>query len=369
MPAKLTARDVLLAAANAVAATPETGTGKYWRQTLARGQLFATGPAASPYVTEIRHGLSTYWWPISSPGNLTWYNSQNYESRLPTPGAIAAWRAAGSPPLPQRAGQKPDVIHQPFGLRFGEEDLTLAQARALPTSPAELRKAILKAWQAKRFFGSVGGKPIYAGGAVAPGGANQLVEIASVSLISDAPVPPAVRAAALRLLASIPGIRLEDRVTDPLGRTGYGITTPYVYNWAGATGDLIKAFNSAAPEARTRLIISADSTLLAQESVAVAQTNRLSRETPASGAIPFAACPAGDKVIGRECYLPGPAKFEVEDYALGVPILAVPAETVVSYTVYLGNDLTNDTPSAPPAAFPAVTPTPSSPSPSAPAPS
>ena len=43
----------------------------------------------------------------------------------------------------------------------------------------------------------------------------------------DYPVSTAVRAAAFRLLADMPGVRSLGQVTDPLGRQGVAVAIPY----------------------------------------------------------------------------------------------------------------------------------------------
>ncbi|WP_327419947.1 hypothetical protein OG612_41265 [Streptomyces sp. NBC_01527] len=43
------------------------------------------------------------------------------------------------------------------------------------------------------------------------------------------PVKPGVRAAAYRVMADLPGVRVVGRVTDPLGRKGVGVEFPDTY--------------------------------------------------------------------------------------------------------------------------------------------
>jgi hypothetical protein len=356
--AHLTARDFLLKAAKAAAAAPDTGTGAYWRQTVVGGYLYATGLNSHPYVTERDTGPSTLWWPASPQGKHVWYQSVNYISRLPTAGATEAWRADGSPPLQRQEGKAPDVT-QPDALRIGSVSLTLAQLRALPTSPAALRQVILTDSQVR------------AGELVVQGGEMMMINLGCLFLIMTGPVPPAVRAAAFRLLATIPGIRLEGQVTDPLGRTGYAITTPFKYSGGAELDDGSQGYNQAVPVARERLIFTASGVLLADEDVAVEPTSTLAdmdtgatssgHGTPASGAIPGPlACPSkkvwGDfpELILNVCWYDPRKTPQAATLTLGLPILAVPAGTVTRYTAYLGTDLTNDTPSPPPASLPGI---------------
>lgn len=350
VPANLTARDVLLTAATAAAAAPDTGTAKYWRQTEVSGFLVAAGPNSRPYVTERRTSPRTSWWP-TSPGTLIVSRSPDYTTRLPTPGATAAWRASGSPLLPQQSGKTPQVSDDgTASLQLGNEDLTVAQLRALPSSPAGLKQAIIQGLQSK---------PQHAGSY--PAGDHGIIDVCE-ELIANLPVRPAVRAAAFRILATMPGIHLAGRVTDPLGRTGYGITLPYPVTLGGSD----PAGNNTTRGAQVRLVISASGTVLAYEYVAAAPTTSLSRVMPASGAIPGpATCPAGTHLAkdGKECVVTrhypvtwisrsgkqthGITDFDEPVLTLGAPVLAVPAGTVVEYDAYLGSGLTNEAPARP----------------------
>jgi hypothetical protein len=348
--AHLTARDVLLAAATA-AATATTGptSGKYLAQTWVYGNLVVSGPNSHPYVTEQLSGLSVSWQP-TSPGTELWYRSANYTSRLPTPGATAAWRADGSPPLPRKSGQRPNVSKGPGDLTFGNEEVTVAQLQALPSSTAGLKEAIVKALQAK---------PMARDG-YTPGG-NQGITDVCVSLIGYLPATPAVRAAAFRILATMPDLSVTGQVTDPLGRTGYGVTLP----GTGGIGVESGEGTNATPKARYEMFISASGVMLGNEYVAAAPTTNLVTVMPASGAIPGpSSCQAGQVRMGNQCFeklrsvpitVPSSVKGvrPVRGYALGgpvltlgEPILAVPAGTVVSWTAYLSSGLTNATPSA-----------------------
>jgi hypothetical protein len=351
VPANLTARDVLLTAATAAAAAPDTGTAKYWRQTEISGFLLAAGPNSSPYVTERRTSPMTSWWP-TSPGTLIVSRSTDYTTRLPTPGAAAAWRASGSPPLPQQSGRPPRASDDgPASLLLGNENLTLAQFRALPSSTTGLKQAIIKGLQAKSQDGGT-----------YPAGDHGIIDVC-VNLIQIGPVPPAVRAAAFRILATMPGIHLVGRVTDPLGRTGYGITLPYPVSLSPSVGAV---GNNTTRKAQVRLVISASGALFAYEYVAAVPTTSLSPVMPASGAIPGPAiCPAGSHLAkdGKECVVTrhypatgvsrsGKRTHWITDLdetvlTLGAPVLAVPAGTVVDYDAYLDSGLTNEAPVLP----------------------
>ncbi|MCW2936554.1 MAG: hypothetical protein JWM19_7516 [Actinomycetia bacterium] len=371
-PAHLTARDVLLTAATAAAATAAPGTGKYQVQTWVTGDLLVSGPNSHPYVIERRNGLSATWQPTSSSGTMTTYRSANYTSRLPTPGATAAWRADGSPPLPRQSGQRPQVVKENVGQSFGNENLTLAQLQALPSSTAGLKEAIVKGLQAKPnpFEG------------VDPVGNTGITDVC-VGLIRSAVITPGVRAAAFRIIAAMPGISVTGLVKDPLGRTGYDVTLPGVGGISvGATG------TNATPKAQYRMVISPSGAVLATEYVAVTPTTNLVPVMPASGAIPGpTSCQAGQEQIGNQCFIKYPAQKVLPSAAKGAryvagtglggpvltldaPVLAVPAGTLVEYVAFLGSGLTNAMPSATIPSLPPVSAAspsaPASPSPAAP---
>ncbi|MEU4834678.1 hypothetical protein [Streptosporangium sp. NPDC023615] len=52
---------------------------------------------------------------------------------------------------------------------------------------------------------------------------DRLVRAACMDIISTLPVSPEARASAYRVLASLPGMRAEGEVTDPLGRRGQAL--------------------------------------------------------------------------------------------------------------------------------------------------
>lgn len=353
LPARLTARQVLLTAATGAAAVPDTGT--YWRVTAFEGTLSATPPNARPYALETRDSLSTTWYPRSPAGKVVAYASTSLASVLPTPGAIAAWQADGSPALPHRAGRVapyPDFaggdIGNPF---FGSEELTTAQYQALPSSTDGLRARIATAVQ--------GLTPL-----VRPDDNAQAREIFSVclALLDRDPVTSAVRAATLRVLATLPGISLVGRVTDSLGRTGYGITMkdPVVQGTGTASTGSVPSGVHSTP--RFELIISPSGTLLDEASVLTVASTPAGQATPASWALPGpTSCPSGYYAYtkGEFCvlngdtvtrsngayYVGGPHKGGLEIF-LDYPVFAAPAGTIIEYRAYLEARWTSDSPSA-----------------------
>jgi hypothetical protein len=370
--AQLTARDVLLTAATAAAgADAVPSTGKYGVRTWVSGDLLAAGPNSRPYVIEQREGVSVTWVP-TAPGEAFNYHSADYTSSLPTSGARAAWVADGSPALPREAGQRPRLTKYEANLELGNEDLTFAQWRALPSSAAGLKQAIINGLRAKPKPGE-GDQP---GGVIG-------ITAECVGLIESAMVTPAVRAAAFRVLATMPDIGLMGQVTDPLGRPGYGITLP----GAGGMSQEQSGGNDATRSAHRVLVISLSGTVLAEEYFTAAPTTSLISRMPASGAIPGpAACQASQVRLGNQCFdllksAPFPTSSSsakgVEDepgealsgpaLTLGNPVLAVPAGTLFSYQAFLASGLTSATPSTAVPTLPSVSPSSAASSPAAPA--
>jgi hypothetical protein len=165
-PVRLSARQVLLAAATAAAAQPSSGT--YWH----------VKEVYDMYQPPFGHPQGT--WTRTRYTQQTWTNRQG-----------AFWvpdSAAGTGVVP---------LGGPAGFSVASSDLTFNQLQRLPQSPAAL-----KAWITHSFE-----HPAYAQmgvptASVLPG----YVLTTLVRLITDMPVPPAVRAAAFRALASMPNV-------------------------------------------------------------------------------------------------------------------------------------------------------------------
>jgi hypothetical protein len=93
--------------------------------------------------------------------------------------------------------------------------LSLRQFRALPATPAALERALrreaMQTWSARHPGG---------GGATA----DQLIWDEALQVLQD-PVAQPVRAAAFRVMAHLPDVRMLGRMRDPLGQVGYGVGT------------------------------------------------------------------------------------------------------------------------------------------------
>jgi hypothetical protein len=183
--------------------------------------------------------------------------------------ARAAWRADGSPPLPAMHSAQQAWWQTGGGIGyFGNSSPTFAQFQALPSSPSALA-AVVRAAAAKQVQIAVqaGAGPVL----------GQNVSSIYVQLLKWDPITPQVRAAVFRDLAALPGVRSVGRVTDPLGRSGYGIA--------------LNSPNALAGQEEILVIEPRTGTLLADEYVAFGGP---AARRAASGAVPGrATCPAG----------------------------------------------------------------------------
>ncbi|GAA2987078.1 CU044_5270 family protein [Streptosporangium longisporum] len=227
--AEPTARQILLAAAVAVEKAPASG--DYWRTAIvARWML--TDPTRS-YVLEGRRSLET--WLAKRPDLQYWRIRQDLGVKPATPQDEAAWRAAGAPtswryPKDMKTDQLFSVPFKPLRAAAGErtaerlhgtwkgsagdlagDSMTWKEVRAIPGEPGKLRSYL------EERIGRL--EPAGSGMDVEEARAHILLR-ECVGLISGLPASPEVRASAYRILASLPGIRAEGEMTDPLGRRG-----------------------------------------------------------------------------------------------------------------------------------------------------
>jgi hypothetical protein len=132
-----------------------------------------------------------------------------------------AWRAAGSPnqwtvpgsgtPLVNAPG-KPRLTPVDAGVRYLPDlgGFDLAQLRLLPADPARLRTLF---------------EERIAGQGLPPGSENSGIRLfgTMTQLLVTVPAPGPLRAAALTVLAGLPGVRDAGDVTDAQGRAGTGV--------------------------------------------------------------------------------------------------------------------------------------------------
>ncbi|MEV6301150.1 CU044_5270 family protein [Actinoplanes sp. NPDC051861] len=208
----LTASGVLLAAADRNAATP-VPRGRYLVLRTESG-FAASVKAGTRAYTMFGRTLSEYW-VAQSAEDRSWAMSQSLAAVPVTPADMAAWQRAGSPPVVKAIRPKPVELATVAGktegsealVGIGDRTLTIEQLGEVPTEPAALRALLLADHPGD-------------GSAVEP---DQWLFHAG-SLLLGTPVSNAVRAAAFRLLAGLPGVRSLGALRDLDGRTGQAIT-------------------------------------------------------------------------------------------------------------------------------------------------
>lgn len=232
--APVNANRILLAAATSVAATSDSGA--WWGSKLVDGREFYD--PGHRYL--LRQTKSVESWIPADPETRTWYR-ETYLGAVPASSpADAAWRAAGAPTSWTYGKNTPGLI---------TDDRASGIVRAARSKPWTFSS---EDWD---FRIVLAGKPLTRMNevpetpdglrALFAGVPDQALVDNVVRLLVYAPVTSETRAAAYRLLASMPGVSAVGPATDTLGRTGQALeyqsaeipSTPY----AGGT--------------RTRLVI------------------------------------------------------------------------------------------------------------------
>jgi len=225
------ARGFLLAmAVKAAAASPSTG--RWYCNEMQEGQRILVGaddttlqapwdqgPAASlagyRYALFTKYMIQSCFEPPTkgSPGGTVEAATQALGAQPASPADAAAWRRAGSPTSWIAWYDKTARITMAPGRRYlaGPRNLTGAPFNyaTLPTSPAQLQAYFLAHHPE---FDNTGTQ-------------SEVLYDDTVSIM-NARSTPAVRAAAYRLLASLPGIRMKPNVQDPAGQSGTAVWLP-----------------------------------------------------------------------------------------------------------------------------------------------
>ncbi|MFI6297614.1 CU044_5270 family protein [Nonomuraea sp. NPDC050790] len=206
-----TARQILLAAATAVARTPSAG--DFWRARTVTGKLIVSPDRR--YVLR-RDSASETWLTRATGGGSRSFN-QYLGARPASVADEAAWRAAGAP----LSWRYPDDVTGMGFIGAGESVQSAAGARVggplkepvdwdevdrIPAGAAPLRSYL----EARI-------------GAVSPRERDSRLRKGCMEILSGLPVSPEVRASAYQVMASLPGMTAEGEVTDPLGRTGQAL--------------------------------------------------------------------------------------------------------------------------------------------------
>lgn len=223
-----TARQILLAAAVAMATAPSDGA--YWRTRVVTGQLILSPDRQ--YVIKRQSVRET--WLTRKDGQRDRWTGRYLGAQPATPQDEAAWRTAGSPghwqypadvtglgrvspeALVESAPGPPQGGPHRVGWRNADGILTkqLVSWTALstiPTDPTALRAFLVT--HIARENGAYVGRKMEA----------ELRE-SCLEIITGLPVSPEVRASAYQILASMPGMKPEGAVTDPLGRAGQALS-------------------------------------------------------------------------------------------------------------------------------------------------
>ncbi|WP_433179309.1 hypothetical protein [Actinoallomurus sp. CA-150999] len=211
-----TGRDILLAAATALGHRPDLTTGRYWRVIeTGRYTLNATnGSGEGPIEVRVRDGI---WLAGPGGGQTVAYRrclgarpltaqERADQGGLPSRGwpaysTSARICAAGSGPAERDAH-----LAAATDYRLADVPVSPIWLDNLSTDPAVLRRQI----DAKLATVHQGGLAVY-GHIVLP------------QLLTDLPIRPEIRAAVLRMMAGLPGVRAAGKIMDTLDRTGEGV--------------------------------------------------------------------------------------------------------------------------------------------------
>ncbi|MFV2172594.1 CU044_5270 family protein [Actinomadura sp. LOL_016] len=223
--------NVLLVAAENAAKTP---TGKYWHTETVLGDVYAVGKSAKNHYRVDSRQRIVSWAAADGTGRVT---NVDEADRPLTSEDMRKWRAAGSPEMvevPNHEGGGPENLLLAMtdtgagpampadGEYFG---LSAKEVEELPTEAGALRNVLLGLegdWHAYTSDGT-GEEPIRALEGAAR--TRALSEVAG-TLLSTAPAPPKVRAAAFEMLAGLPGVRAGGEATDRMGRAGAVVSLP-----------------------------------------------------------------------------------------------------------------------------------------------
>ncbi|WP_433351843.1 CU044_5270 family protein [Microtetraspora malaysiensis] len=193
---------VLAAAADRLAAQPP-GTGAWWRREMTHVEWTRT-PA---YTVERRRG--DVLWLSQEHGART--QQAKISAKPRTPADEQAWRNAGSPDLCDRCEMR--------GGYFTPLKLTVSPTVELPAEPQALKAMLLSAYAPQNDKDTPGW--IWGSGQDTP---EAWIWGSSPWLLLNTETTPATRAALYRVLAGLPGVRVEDNVIDVDGRIGIALT-------------------------------------------------------------------------------------------------------------------------------------------------
>ncbi|MEU6029491.1 CU044_5270 family protein [Streptomyces tauricus] len=206
--------------------------GTYWQTTTRSEDVNVVAPAGDKDQLLAVRTTSTDKWSVGvRPGTRSLMVSGLDGVTEPRTAADEAhWRAAGSPGTLQAevsGNEQGGTLGYTMGTRrpmvmrtdaddkiyaLGPQNITYQDLRELPSDSGKLHRELER---------------LYAQDSGADTGVGRTAYVLrqAANLITM-PVEPAVRAAAYRVMAELPGVRGLGRVTDPLGREGVGFTFP-----------------------------------------------------------------------------------------------------------------------------------------------
>ncbi|MGW1563649.1 CU044_5270 family protein [Streptomyces sp. NPDC002144] len=219
-------RMVLLGVARAAEASAAEGT--YWRVTTRSQNVDVVGEPGRRFA--VRSTATSEWSVGVRPGTRSlMVSGLDAETRPRTAADEERWRAAGSPrqvespadtngrmKVALRIGPgRPMVMRTDSENKIyavGPDNVSYQDLRNLPTDSARLRRHLERLYERD--------------GDAETSGARTAWMLRQAGNLITMPVKPGTRAAAYRLLADLPGIRVQNSATDPLGRNGIAITLP-----------------------------------------------------------------------------------------------------------------------------------------------
>ncbi|MBT2225260.1 CU044_5270 family protein [Nonomuraea sp. NEAU-A123] len=269
--------DVLLRLADLVAKQPDEG-GAYWRRPLLNNGLTRVRAGGETFNVLISSRIDL--WQPRDPHDPVQAEQRQQFVRPATKADERAWRTAGSPVTVQRvctpgtsAGDcrkirlrsKPSQCvytraAKPSGV-LGDsrlDELTLADLAALPSDPGQLREKLRTFWEARKDSRSKTSFEAF---------------LATSSVLLELPVRPAVRAAALRLLAGLPTTKVHGSIVDPLGRPGIEVTFIKSEGFAGefGTDDEVAQRFATVLDPRTGTVLAANVAIAAESAEGLAK--------------------------------------------------------------------------------------------------
>jgi hypothetical protein len=242
-PVELSARSILLTAADKAAAEPVS---RYWRVHLTRGQAYHTGPATGGYTVagynteesswmarsdsapDVSYGRDLGAYPLTAADKAAWKKAgspstwkawvkDHYATLSTKPGASyptlpGTWFGATTTPAQKKKNaaqaKKLCAADAKACAKVKLSTLSWADRQKLASDPARFKELLFPAPQSVDLKGPMGP-------------ANQLGQ--GAVFLATQPASPQVRAAAFRLLAGLPDVRSIGKVTDAGGRIGIGL--------------------------------------------------------------------------------------------------------------------------------------------------